>query len=448
MADINQFAVISGGKKTPLELLQSKYILSFIGGKMNVLLKSEIEDVQAGLPEAQVNYYDFHKVARVMMERTLEASSIACSNPLAVIKEFLSNPATTTYKTQAFSPIAQPADCLNLWSGHTVTPKQGDYKIIDDYLFDVICDENNELYKYICNTLAHNIQHPEIKTGVCMVFVGDEGVGKGVFCQLLEGIWGKTTLLVPDMDTVVGTFNKAIEQVFNVFLDEALFSGNKKQTDKLKSLVTEPSITIEGKYEPQRTMLSYQRFFAVTNRPKFADIRTDDRRFLYIRVSNIHKQDTAYFAKVVNALHDGVTLEAFVYDLLKVDLSNFDFRKKPNTSETWEQKKRSLSGVSRYWFEVLSIGNFTTTKTQYEREHLWQEPSFITGEDLLQRYKNHDRNSERFESVQISTVYQDILKMCPSAHRHKKDKRGLAYPHIDIAREEFEEFVNYKGIPW
>ena len=447
MADINKFAVIGGGKKTPLELLQTKYVLSFIGGKMYILLSTEIDDVQAGLPEAQVHYYEF-KVAKVMMERTLESSSIACSKPQAVIKEFLSNPSTTTYNSQAFSPVPQPSDCLNLWSGHTAVPKQGDWKVIDDYLFDVICSQNNELYKYILNTLAHNIQHPEIKTGICIVYVGEEGVGKGIKAQLLEATWGKTTLLVQDMDTVVGNFNKSIEQVFNVFLDEALFSGNKKQTDKLKSMITEPTITIEGKYEPQRKMLSYHRFWAATNRPHFAHIRTDDRRFLFVRVSNIHKQDTTYFAKVVNALHDGHTLEAFVHDLLNADLSNFDFRKKPNTEETWEQKRRSLSGVSRYWFEVLSTGNFTTTKNQYERDHLWHEASFITGEDLLQRYKNHDRNSERFESVQIATVYQDILKMCPSAYRHKKDKRGVAYPHIDIAREEFEEFVNYKGIPW
>tara|TARA_E500000331_G_scaffold269398_1_gene260867 strand:- start:1100 stop:1597 length:498 start_codon:yes stop_codon:yes gene_type:complete len=165
-------------------------------------------------------------------------------------------------------------------------------------------------------------------------------------------------------------------------------------------------------------------------------------------VSNIHKQDTAYFSKVVNALHDEHTLGAFVHDLLNADLSNFDFRKKPNTEETWEQKRRSLSGVSRYWFEVLSTGDFTTTQDIHDRSLPWYEASFIAGEDLLQRYKNHDRNSERFESVQIATVYQDIIKMCPSAYRHKKDKRGVAYPHIDIAREEFEEFVNYKGVPW
>jgi len=448
VADINKLSVITGSKKNPLELLQSLYALSFIGGKMYVLVKTEIESVQDGLAEAQVHFYEYHKVAKVLMERTLEASSIACSKPQNVMKEFLSNPHTTTYKTQAFSPIKQSDDCLNLWSGHTAVPKQGDWKVIEDYLFDVISSGNFELYKYIYQTLAHNIQKPHIKTGICIVMSGEEGVGKGIKCQTLEAIWGKTTLLVQDVDTVVGTFNKAIEQVFNVFLDEALFSGNKKQTDKLKSMITEPSITIEGKYEPQRKMLSYHRFWAATNRSHFAHVRTDDRRFLFIRVSNCHKQDTAYFSKVVNALHDGHTLEAFVYDLLNADLSDFDFRKKPNTEETWEQKKRSLSGVSRYWFEVLTTANFTTTKNHYERDHLWHEPSFIAGDELLQRYKNHDKNSERYESVQISTVYQEILKLCPSASRKKKDKRGVAYPHIDIAREEFEESVNYKGIPW
>jgi phage/plasmid-associated DNA primase len=255
------------------------------------------------------------------------------------------------------------------------------------------------------------------------------------------------------MDIVVGQFNKELEHHYNICLDEALFSGNKKQTDKLKSLITENSITIEGKYEPTRKMLSYHRFYAATNRPHFAHIRTDDRRFLFIRVSNIHKQDTEYFSKVVSALHDGHTLEAFVYEAMNYDLKDFNFRNKPYTEETLEQKIRSLNGVYRYWHEVLQHADFTVADDSYHTSTAWYEPNFITGKAIKARYEAYEKKANRYEGVQLTSVYKAIEEMCPSVKRHKpssgnyKDKRGLKYPHIDIAREEFDIWIKGK-IQW
>ena len=450
--DIPNFLVLPGGKKLPLDVLQDNNALSFIGGKAMNLDRDSIRDVMAGKPAAQVHFMKLPD-ARIKMARELEAASVPCSKPKGVIEEYLVHPKTIQYNSQTFSPIPQPPDTLNLWSGHTIEPIEGDSQIIKKYLLDVVCSGNWELYEYLCETIAHNLQKPEKKTGICIVLIGDEGVGKGIFFQLLERIWGKTTLLVQDMNIVVGQFNKELETHFNICLDEALFSGNKAQTDKLKSLISENSLTIEGKYEPTRKMLSYHRYFAATNRPHFAHIRTDDRRFLFVRVSNRHKQDTEYFSKVVSALHDGHTLEAFVYEAMNYDLKDFNFRNKPHTEETLEQKIRSLSGVNRYWHEVLQNADFTVSEDSYHSNAGWHEPDFITGKNLVARYKAYEKNANRYEAIQVSSVYQAIKEMCPSTQKHKpgsgnyKDKRGLSYPHIDTAREEFDTWIKGK-IKW
>jgi phage/plasmid-associated DNA primase len=450
--DITNLIVMQGGKKNPLEILQHNNAVSFIGGKAMNLDRNSIRDVKGGKPEAQVNFMKIPD-AKIKMGRELEAASVSCSKPKGVIEEYFINPNTTVYNLQAFTPKPQPPDTLNLWSGHTVEPKKGDSEILNEFLKYVICDGNKELYEYLCGTIAHNLQKPEEKTGICIVLIGDEGVGKGIFFQLLDCIWRKTTLLVQDMDIVVGQFNKELEHHYNICLDEALFSGNKKQTDKLKSLITENSITIEGKYEPTRKMLSYHRFYAATNRPHFAHIRTDDRRFLFIRVSNIHKQDTEYFSKVVSALHDGHTLEAFVYEAMNYDLKDFNFRNKPYTEETLEQKIRSLNGVYRYWHEVLQHADFTVADDSYHTSTAWYEPNFITGKAIKARYEAYEKKANRYEGVQLTSVYKAIEEMCPSVKRHKpssgnyKDKRGLKYPHIDIAREEFDIWIKGK-IQW
>ncbi|MDA8954265.1 DUF5906 domain-containing protein, partial [Pseudomonadales bacterium] len=115
-------------------------------------------------------------------------------------------------------------------------------------------------------------------------------------------MWGATILGVSDIDQVIGRFNAALERNYVVCMDEALFAGGKKSLNRLKSVVTEPEIHIEQKYQPSRTIDSYQRFFATINHEQFAHMEHDDRRFLFLRVSDKHKQDTEYFGKLHKSL--------------------------------------------------------------------------------------------------------------------------------------------------
>ena len=54
-------------------------------------------------------------------------------------------------------------------------------------------------------------------------------------------------VLVSDIEHVIGGFNASLERNYAVCMDEALFRGQKKAMERLKSFVTEPTITIEHK---------------------------------------------------------------------------------------------------------------------------------------------------------------------------------------------------------
>ena len=107
------------------------------------------------------------------------------------------------------------------------------------------------------------------------------------------------------------------------------FRGDKKSLDRLKSLVTEPTIRIEQKYQPSRSIDSVHRFFAATNHDQFAHIEKDDRRFFFLRVSSSHQQDTDYFKRLCDSFNDGQALEGFVAFLLCLDLADFNVRERP-----------------------------------------------------------------------------------------------------------------------
>jgi len=160
-------------------------------------------------------------------------------------------------------------------------------------------------------------------------------------------------------------------------------------------------------------------------------------------VPNIKKQNIEYFGELHKALQDGQTVAAFVYKPLNHDISDFYPRTRPQTTETYKQKVQSLTGFSRYWFEVLSQQRFTCGRKEYMvMEQNWEKEPFVSSNNLIEHYRSYDKSAERYESIQSSKIYTELGKLCPSAKRKRVDnKHGLQFPLIDIARKEFQEFI-------
>lgn len=445
-------AIFSAQATTPaasaLQALQASFVISRIGGEVKLIDRQEISDAHAGVPNATIHFMS-KRDGDLVMKRYIETLPIPVPKPADVVNDFWMHPHTHVYKGMAFNPTPQPQDVLNLWVPHTTELKQGSWKTVEDFLLNVICSGDNILFEYVLNYLAHALQNPENKPGVMIVLIGDEGVGKGFFIRLLEAIWGRTTLQVSEIGAITGNYNKALETALWVALDEALFKGDKRSQDRMKSLVTEPTIQVEQKYEPSRTIESFHRFVACTNHAQWGQIRSDDRRCLFIKVSDCHKQDTEYFGKLSDALTDGVSVPAFAYELSKRNIAGYNPRVRPQTQEGFEQKRRSLSGFARYWFEVLERGDFVDGHTFMSPPVEYENAMFISNKKLLEHYRNYDRTSEKYESLQNATIRQDINAMCPSADttRRQDNLRGVTLPHIDVARKEFEAWIGC-SVPW
>ncbi len=421
---------------TALATIQNRFALLNLANEIRVVDLQQIVDVMSA-KGSEVSFYR-RPEGLIIISRELE------NLPFPVkaadeFKNFLVNPNTQMYNAVAFSPLATPAKTINYWIAPSIKPLEGDWFVIQEFLHTVICDNNLDLFDYLTYYLAHMLQRPEEKPGIMIVFLSGQGCGKGTFYKILGRIWSQTTLQVCDINEVTGQFNAALERNYVVCMDEALFAGDKKSLDKLKSLVTEPKCRIEQKHQPSRSIDSYHRFFASSNHEHFVQVDKDDRRFLFIRVSPVHKQDQIYFDAVNNALDNDNVIAAMMYDLKNLDISNFNIRKRPITKEHLSQKLQSLGGFERFWFEVLQLRFLDSF-------HEWGEYLFVSTNNLIQLYKNYDKNADKYNPIQQQKISSALKTICPSALpvRKKingKQERGYDLPDIKIARKEFEIMI-------
>ena len=437
-----------------LSSLQARFAILDIPGDIRVVDLDKIHAHLQGALEGEIGMYK-KQDAELKMKRHLEALAIS-SNPRQVIADFWISPATVEYKATAFSPNIKSPSILNFWVGPVPKPQPGNWVVLREFIKDVICGSQEEAYSYLIQYMAHMVQKPEEKPGIIVTLIGGQGTGKGVYFSLLRAIWKSTTIQVSTLDHIVGRFNAILERNYVICMDEALFAGDRRSLDRMKSMITEPNVMIEQKLQPVRSIESVHRFFAASNHDHFAHVDRDDRRFLFLRVSDSHKQDTAYFKKITAEISDDRTIGALFYYLLRKDISDFNIRIKPKTSEHLAQRLKSLEGFERFWYEVLSIGLLdgvgTSTSLLSDFNTPWLESIFVSSNALLESYKNFNKNAQRYQTLQNKNMKEQLVKLCPSVKADRQQirvsgqstscqQRGFILPTLPLARQEFCAYI-------
>jgi hypothetical protein len=414
-----------------LRVLQTQFALINMTGRIWVLDK-KLLTATTGHGTAQKLILSNRNDGTLLLNRMARAER-SVTNAKDDIKDFFVSPDTTCYAGVEFNPAGTTSNLLNLWIGPTITAASGTWLLIKAFLLNVICNGDQSHYDYLIGFIAHALQRPWEKPGVIIILIGGQGIGKGTLGRILRMIWRATFLQVHNVGTVTGNFNADLERTFIVFMDEALFVGDRRASDALKSLVTEQVININEKHQPSRQINSYHRFFIATNADHVKQTDRDDRRDFALRVSEAHKGDYTYWNALEYEMVNG-GVAAMVHDLLAMDLTDFNVRAKPNTQELVGQKVHSLVGVARWWYDALYLGV------------VGQEwPDFIATDSIIKGVMDM-AGRKLYQSPNAAEVIQAMSKLCPSAVKGQKQEslgrhRGLRIPPLAQARAEFEGYI-------
>ncbi len=246
--------------------------------------------------------------------------------------------------------------CLNLWTGFAVQPKKGSWKLMRRHIWKILCKKNKPAFRYLMCWLARMLQHPELIGYAAVVLRGEKGAGKGVFAAAFLRILGAFALHIREAKHLVGNFNRHLQTVVFLFADEAFFAGDKAHESVLKGLVTEARLEIEAKFRDLVETVNRLHIMLASNEDWVVPAGMRERRFVVFDVSDEVANDHAYFAALRCEMEQEGGDAAMLYDLLRLDISQFNPADIPLTEGLQEQKKLTM-GLEWKWYEdVLARG--------------------------------------------------------------------------------------------
>lgn len=258
-----------------------------------------------------------------------------------------------TFMSEDHEPMAIVDGRLNLWQGFSVEPLPGDYGWFTKHLFRLV-RKDAEAFSYLLRWLAWCVQHPTERIGTMVILIGGQGAGKGAIGNVMRSIFGPHGTVVDNREHLVGRFTQQLKDACFVFIDEPPFAGSKADADKLKHMITEPTISIEAKYKDPEEVDNRLKMMAATNHDHAAHLDPDDRRHAVLEcAAPSDVGDANYFREYWEKAQSATCKAAVLHFLMTLDLAEWDPAVVPRTEITGLQKSASLTGDMAWWRLVL-----------------------------------------------------------------------------------------------
>jgi hypothetical protein len=161
---------------------------------------------------------------------------------------------------------------------------------------------------------------------------------------------------------VWGSFNGMMAQCFLVNCNELSKKDSQEAQGRIKTLITDNSLTINIKGVPQFEIVSYHRFINTTNKKDPINTYEDDRRNFIIRCSDELIGNKEYFDNYYNMLDDYDSIKS-IYTYLK-NIPDMDkFRKiKIPFSEHQEILKQQNKPIELQFMEYCAFEKFNNSE--------------------------------------------------------------------------------------
>ncbi|MEC7839046.1 MAG: CHC2 zinc finger domain-containing protein [Chlamydiota bacterium] len=457
-------------QKEDLKNIDQEVILNGIPKKITDMasLDKRFAQLEApGQPCVLINRIDAQPISESDFKRRL-SSEVVCigvdnsGNPIYISasKYWQGNSRKCVYKKIVFTNNPVDDSTYNLFAGFGVEPRKGSCEKILKHIEEVICYGCQIKYNAFLNLLSWQIKNVGKPSRIIVVLKSKEQQsGKGILLlDVLSVIWGESGFTTSDIGQIITRFNDTIRGKSYIYLDEALFSGDRKSSDAIKSLATCTRMGVETKGIPIVQFPIAVNLFLATNHDDAAYVEESDARYWILEVSPHRVDDTNYFEDLYEEIVNGGR-EAFMDYLLSLEISGFvPIRDVPKDNEAKEEMIRNSINPydARKWleecmeFEMLLGCKKDSTGVLYKQSDLpwfpWKSGEELVNGVFFEAYKEWQKSVK--SSIQprptASKQFGVLLNKVGFKLRIEGQRRRTI-PPIDTCKELLKKMVKKNG---
>ena len=349
------------------------------------------------------------------MTKPVNAAIIWLNSPnVRECSEFIFDP---QHEYNPLSPI------FNKWRGFGTENVKGDCSLTLSYYWNDICSGDKKKFEFMMGWCAHMFQRPWEKPEVAFALTGPKGIGKSMFFWILKRLLdGKTRAgraqkyyhKVSKSKGLLPRFNVHLEENILLVSEEVSLIGDKELRGAINDFITSDIVTVEIKSGPIRDVSSYSRVGITINDDHFVSATSDERRYGIFKVSDARQGNKAYFKAIIKEQSDGGA-EALMHVFKTWDISDFDPRQYPETSELGDQKIGSFAGVDRWWYNKLQDGRLPLVDEP--RPGL---PCRVITEKLAYDYIRNEKDAWLRTIFSKVSFGKQMHKLCPKIDKSQK----------------------------
>lgn len=202
---------------------------------------------------------------------------------------------------------------FNTYCPSTIKEEKGDYKPFEHFMNNLFPIEHDRTE--VMRWVATLISRPDVKMTYALLLISEtQGVGKGTLGdRILKPILGYGNVSSPSENEVVeGNYTYWMAHRRLAVINEIYAGHSSMAYNKLKPLITDPTITVRKKFLADYEIDNWLHLFACSNNFNALKLTGEDRRWLIPKVTE-EKQNVAYWAKFNRWLSDEGGLGIIMY---------------------------------------------------------------------------------------------------------------------------------------
>lgn len=214
---------------------------------------------------------------------------------------------------------------------------------------------NDEHAMYFHRFIAQIFQEPEYKPPVCIIFKGKQGTGKNAILDAIGNMLNPIHYITSSSpNDFFGTHAEGYYRKLLVNLNEAEGKDTFDFEGKMKSFITEPTITINPKNVRPTQIRNMARTIITTNKPNPIpiDVRSKDRRYVVYQNTDVYLRKSSKFWLCLREHFLKPEFMSALYQwYMKIDNRKFDWAKKRPLTKAYRDLCNLYSPVEALFFQ-------------------------------------------------------------------------------------------------